>query len=64
MEQGDHRLACHLADYALEAAPDDEAVQESVAAVYEDRAGDTEDMMSANIFASAVLYANEGRSFR
>ncbi|WP_254832886.1 alkyl sulfatase dimerization domain-containing protein [Haloglomus salinum] len=64
IEEGEGRLACHLADYALEAAPEDEAVQTAVANVYEERAAAAEDMMSANIFASAVLYANEGRSFR
>lgn len=32
---GDVRLACHLADYALEAAPEDSHVQEAVARVYE-----------------------------
>jgi glyoxylase-like metal-dependent hydrolase (beta-lactamase superfamily II) len=64
MEEGDARLACHLADYALEAAPENEAVQTAVANVYDERAAAAEDMMSANIFASAVLYANEGRRFR
>ncbi|WP_276258250.1 alkyl sulfatase dimerization domain-containing protein [Haloglomus litoreum] len=64
MDEGEERLACHLADYALEAAPEDEAVQTAVASVYDERAEAAEDMMSANIFASAVLYANEGRLFR
>ncbi|ADQ69072.1 alkyl sulfatase-like hydrolase [Halogeometricum borinquense DSM 11551] len=64
IDEGDERLACHLADYALEADPENEAVQTAVANVYEARAEATEDMMSANIFASSVKYANEGRPFR
>ena len=32
------RLAGHLADYAVEAAPEDAAVREGVAAIYERRA--------------------------
>lgn len=63
VEQGDLRLACHLADYALEAAPDDEGIQETVAAVYEQRAKAATDMMSRNIYSTAVEYATEGRAF-
>ncbi|MDZ7688664.1 MAG: alkyl sulfatase dimerization domain-containing protein [Halobacteriales archaeon] len=63
-ESGDTRLACHLADYALEAAPDDEYVQEAVAGVYEKRADEEDDLMSKNIFTSAAGYAREGRTFR
>jgi hypothetical protein len=37
-EAGEMRLAGHLADYALEAAPQDAAVREGVAATYERRA--------------------------
>lgn len=63
-EQGDHRLACHLADYALEAAPNDGSVREAVIEVYEQRAEGATDMMSRNIFSSAAEYATEGRRFR
>lgn len=64
VEQDSDRLACHLADYALEAAPDDESVRNAVAEVYEQRAEGTTDMMSRNIFSSAVEYADEGRRYR
>lgn len=64
MVEGDQRLACHLADYALEAAPDDDAVRAAVANVYEKRASTTSDLMSANIYASATQYAEKGRRFR
>ncbi|MEF8888022.1 MAG: alkyl sulfatase dimerization domain-containing protein [Haloarculaceae archaeon] len=60
----DIRVACHLADYALEAAPDDDAVQEAVVEVYERRALAEENLMSGNIYSSAAEYAREGRPFR
>lgn len=58
------RIACHLADYALEAAPENEDVQSMVANIYEQRAEAMTDLMSKNIFSSAAEYANEGRRFR
>jgi glyoxylase-like metal-dependent hydrolase (beta-lactamase superfamily II) len=60
---GDFRLACHLADFALEAAPNDSAVQEKVAAVYEKRAAQETSLMTINIFHSAAAYARAGRAF-
>ena len=60
----DMRLACHLADYALEAAPEDEAVQNAVASLYDRRAASEENLMSGNIYSSAAEYAREGRPFR
>jgi glyoxylase-like metal-dependent hydrolase (beta-lactamase superfamily II) len=60
---GDLRLAGHLADYALEAAPDDPAIQEAVAAVYDRRSEAESSLMASNIFASAAAYAREGRPF-
>jgi len=60
----DVRLACHLADYALEAAPGDETVQEAVASVYEQRAATEENLMSGNLYSSAAEYARDGRPFR
>lgn len=63
-EAGDHRLAGHVADYALEAAPGDEAVQDAVAEVYEARADDAESLMAANLYHSAAAYADDGRPFR
>jgi alkyl sulfatase BDS1-like metallo-beta-lactamase superfamily hydrolase len=61
---GDLRLACHLADFALESAPADGSVQERVAAVYEQRADGETGLMSINIFNSAAAYARDGRPYR
>jgi len=60
---GDLRLAAHLADYALEASPDDEAVRERVAALYTQRAEHEDSLMAKNLFASAAAYARAGRPF-
>jgi glyoxylase-like metal-dependent hydrolase (beta-lactamase superfamily II) len=60
---GDLTLACHIADYALEAAPEDAAVQSGVAAIYEQRARQETSLMARNIFRSAAAYAREGRPF-
>lgn len=60
----DLRLACHLADFALEADPGNEAVQTAVAALYDRRAAAEDNLMSGNIFSSAAEYAREGRPFR
>lgn len=58
------RVACHLADYALEAAPANEGVQEAVAACYEARREVETDLMSRNIYTAAADYARQGRPFR
>jgi len=60
---GDLRLACHFADYALEAAPADGEVQRRVAALYEARAAGETSLMARNIFRSAAAYARDGRPF-
>lgn len=60
---GDFRLACHFADFALEAAPQDPAIQEKVANVYENRAAQETSLMIINIFHSAAAYARAGRPF-
>jgi glyoxylase-like metal-dependent hydrolase (beta-lactamase superfamily II) len=60
---GELRLACHLADYALEAAPADAAIQAKVAAVYQKRAAGETSLMATNIFNSAAAYARAGRPF-
>jgi glyoxylase-like metal-dependent hydrolase (beta-lactamase superfamily II) len=60
---GDFRLASHLADYALEAAPSDPEVQAKVAAVYEKRAETEQSLMAINIFNSAAAYAKAGRAY-
>lgn len=62
-KSGDLRLACHLADYALEAAPADPAVRNGVAALYERRADGETSLMARNIFRSAAAYARDGRAF-
>lgn len=62
-DAGDMRLAGHLADFALEAAPGDGDVQKSVAAIYEKRASLEESLMAVNIFNSAAAYARAGRPF-
>jgi glyoxylase-like metal-dependent hydrolase (beta-lactamase superfamily II) len=56
-------LACHLADYALEARPDDPEVQRTVAALYEQRAAKETSLMARNLFRSAAAYARAGRPF-
>jgi alkyl sulfatase BDS1-like metallo-beta-lactamase superfamily hydrolase len=61
--KGEFRLAAHLADYALEAAPADKSVQEKVAAVYDKRADGEESLMAINIFNSAAAYARTGRPY-
>lgn len=60
----DLRLACHLADYAMEAEPENKKIQEIVAKIYETRAEAETSLMSINIFKSAAAYAREGRAFR
>lgn len=62
-EEGDLRLAAHLADYALEASPDDKDVQLAVIDVYERRSAAESSLMASNIFASAAAYAREARPF-
>lgn len=60
---GDMRLACHLADFALEAEPRDSHVKKVVAEVYEQRAASESSLMAINLFRSAAAYANAGRPF-
>jgi alkyl sulfatase BDS1-like metallo-beta-lactamase superfamily hydrolase len=60
---GDLRLACHLADLALEATPTSTSVQSAVASVYEQRAEQETSLMAINLFNSAAAYAKEGRPF-
>jgi len=60
---GEYRIACHLADFALEAAPSNAAVREKVALIYENRANTETSLMAVNIFNSAAAYARAGRPF-
>jgi glyoxylase-like metal-dependent hydrolase (beta-lactamase superfamily II) len=62
-DAGELALACHLADYALEAAPDDEAVAAAVADLYDRRADGETSLMAINLFRSAATYARDGRPF-
>jgi glyoxylase-like metal-dependent hydrolase (beta-lactamase superfamily II) len=60
---GDFRLACHLADYALEADPGDPRVREAVAALSERRAATETSLMATNLCRSAAAYAREGQPY-
>jgi glyoxylase-like metal-dependent hydrolase (beta-lactamase superfamily II) len=60
---GNLPLSCHLADYALEAAPEDSRVKEIVARIYESRAASETSVMAINLFRSASAYAKAGRPF-
>jgi glyoxylase-like metal-dependent hydrolase (beta-lactamase superfamily II) len=62
-EQGEHALACHLADHALEAHPDLDHVRAGVATIYERRASNERSLMAINLYRSAAAYAREGRPF-
>jgi glyoxylase-like metal-dependent hydrolase (beta-lactamase superfamily II) len=61
---GDLRTACHLADYALEAAPEDGELAHRVAEIYERRAKSETSLMAINLYSSAAAYAREGRPFK
>jgi hypothetical protein len=50
----DIRLACHLADFAGWAAPDDATIHEQREAVYNRRRDDEMSLMSKGIFKSAA----------
>jgi len=60
---GELPLACHLADYALEAAPADQTVRDGVAAIYQQRAQAQTSLMAINLYRSAAAYASEGRPY-
>ncbi len=62
-ETGDLRLACHLADYAIESAPEDAEVQKIVGDLYDLRAEAESSLMATNLFRSSAAYAREARSF-
>jgi hypothetical protein len=61
--EGRADLACHLADYALEADPGCAEVQAAVAEIYERRAAAETSLMATNLFHSAAEYARRGRPF-
>ncbi|WP_406642756.1 alkyl sulfatase dimerization domain-containing protein [Amycolatopsis sp. WGS_07] len=59
----DLRLACHLADYALEATPGDPRVAAEVARLYTLRADSEPGLMATNLYRSAASYAQASRPF-
>ncbi|WP_052372938.1 alkyl sulfatase dimerization domain-containing protein [Amycolatopsis taiwanensis] len=59
----DLALACHLADYALEAEPSDSSIAEGVAGLYDTRADAEPGLMATNLYRSAASYARAGRPF-
>jgi glyoxylase-like metal-dependent hydrolase (beta-lactamase superfamily II) len=60
---GQLQLACHLADFALEAAPADAEIQAATADLYAQRAQSEQSLMAVNLFNSAAAYARAGRAF-
>ena len=57
--EDDPRLACHLAEFAVQAAPDDKAVHHLRAQVYQIRRNGETSLMSKGIFGTA---ANQSRA--
>lgn len=53
-KKGDHRLACHLVDWAFKSAPDDAGVKAAVCEVYMARAQAEPSTMAMGIFLSAA----------
>src|SRR5262245_8936161 len=62
-QAGGMRLACHLADFALESSPQDAQIADAVAALYTARADAELGLMAENLFRSAAAYARERRPF-
>ena len=56
-------MACHLADFALEADPNDVATREAVAAIYDRRADTETSLMAVNLMNSAAAYARAGQPY-
>jgi alkyl sulfatase BDS1-like metallo-beta-lactamase superfamily hydrolase len=56
---GDHRLACHLVELAGRAAPDDVAVHQLRAAVYQARRDAESSLMAKGIYADAARRSRE-----
>ena len=51
---GDHRLACHLAEWAAQADPDNPTVAETAAAVYQARRDQEQSLMARGIYNAAA----------
>lgn len=58
-EAGDHRLACHLAEYAALAAPGDPSVQRSRAQVYAARGAQERSVMARGVYRWAEHQSTE-----
>ncbi len=58
-EQGDHRLACHLADLAGWAAPADQGIHRQRAIIYRTRRKSETSLMAKGIFAGAARESEE-----
>ena len=59
---GDLRLACHLAEWAGQAAPDDEGVMAARAAVYQARREGELSLMARGVFGAAADQSSESGS--
>ena len=60
---GELAVACHLADFALKADPNDVATREAVAAIYDRRADTETSLMAVNLMNSAAAYARAGQPY-
>ena len=59
LESGEDRLACHLIEFATQAAPDDAGLQAIRAKIYQRRAARETSLMSKGIFRSAANESGE-----
>lgn len=59
LAEGNLPLACHLADWAVAAAPEDKAAHEARIRIYQARANDSRSTMSHGIFHAAALESAE-----
>ena len=57
---GDHRLACHLLEAAVQAAPDSAEAHETRAEIYAQRAGAQESSMARNLLQHAAESSRQG----
>lgn len=53
-EAGNHRLACHLVEIAVQASPDSKAVHRARAAIYKARRNDELSLMAKGIYGAAA----------
>lgn len=60
-DQGNHRLACHLIEAAVQVEPASEEVHAARTRIYEERAAGQESSMARNILRHAALASGAGR---